>query len=259
MKKTILSILTFTFFAFAITACSQVRANYDSVKEDYGCCFPASVFCLSEKSGEDPSFHLSEEAKKDIGITEEQMTKLRELVKMTKTEIEKEMKDLKRPAKDADKKVCAEYRQKMKDICEKHYPQCMKKLEGILSKEQIEKINTRIFQYCGFAPNPIALAALDLTSAQKTKLAEICETACDKIHECTNDKTLSSTEQKEKLHQKVTECRKECTEKVKSILSKEQIAKGERLLNETPSYVKQMKERHNPTQTAAGQSGTTSR
>lgn len=257
MKKTRFSLFNVAVLALAFLAVPSLKAaEYDPIKEDMGCCFTANVFCLAEKAGSDPTFCLTDEAKKDIGITDEQLTKIREFVKTSKEEIEKEINALKRPGKESTKEECAEYRKEMRKICEKHHPKCMANLEKILTREQIEKMQSRIFQYCGFVPNPIALEVLGLSGSQKAKIEEICEKACDKVHECLNEKSLSGPENEHKLHEKIAECRKDSMEKVKAVLSKEQIAKGENLLKQTPAYIVKMKEEHNPVKTATTPSST---
>lgn len=229
---------------------TQVRA--ESVCEDTKCCLPGSVFCLSEKAESDPTYFLSEAAVKDLGLNEEQLTRIRELVKKTKEEIQKECKHLERPKKESTRKECAEFRKEMKKICEKHYPKCMEELKKILGKEQIEKLQTRIFQYYGFVPCPIALSVLDLNEKQKKELLELCEQNCEKIHAMGSEKSHTGQD----LHEKISQCRKECSEKVKNILTGEQITKAERLLKEVPEYVKKMRTDHEQVRAASRESST---
>lgn len=270
MKKLGLSLLVLAIFTCgtmisAETVLEKVRsaftghdvANHDSVKEDSGCCMTSNVFCLAEKCGEDHSFCLSDETVKDLGITEEQRTKIRELVNETKEKIKEQTKGIKRPEKDASKEECAAYRKKMKEICEKSYPECKAKLEKILDQGQMEKLQTRIFQYYGLVPNSIALGVLNLTDAQKRELSNVCEESCDKVHKHIGDHKNSADEKsKEELKAKIRECRKECAAKVRAILTQEQIAKAERLLSETPEYVRKMKHEHDPMRTASSASNT---
>lgn len=249
MKK--VSILRGMFALLALGSLCATQIQAESIKEDPKCCMPGSVFCLAEKTGSDSTFFLSEEARKDLGLTEEQVTKIRALVKKSQEEIQKECEHLKRPTSGATKEECAEFRKEMKQICEKHYPKCMEELKKILSPEQFEKMQTRIFQYYGFAPCPMALAVLGLNETQKNELFGLCERTCEKVHALCNEKSEDGAQAKTLLNEKMMECRKACAEEVKSILTKEQLAKGERLLGEVPSYVQKMKSAHEYMKTAS--------
>lgn len=260
MKKLLgLTVVVLAVFAFATsvsaeTLVQEVRSyftghdasDHDSVKEDSGCCIMTNAFCLSEKCGDESSFCLSDEAIKDLGITEQQRTKIRELVKETKEKIKEECKDSKRPEKGASKEDCVAYRKKMKEICDKIYPECKAKLEKILGKEQIDKLQVRTFQYFGLVPNSIVLGVLDLANAQKREISDICEKSCDKVHRCMEEHAKSDKKDKEELKSEIRQCRSECTEKVRKILSREQLEKANRLLSETPEYVQKMKSEHDP-------------
>ena len=143
MKKMGLTLLVLAFFACATTVSAETMmekvrsvftghdvSDHDSIKEDAGCCMMTNTFCLAEKCDGDHSFCLSDEAIKDLGITEQQRTKIRELCKETKEKIKEECKKIKRPEKGASNEDCVAYRKKMKEVCDRIYPECKAKLEG---------------------------------------------------------------------------------------------------------------------------------
>ena len=269
MKKMGLTLLVLALFACSTTASAETimekarsvftgheASDHDSIKEDTGCCMMTNAFCLEEKCGDDCSFCLSDEAIKDLGITREQRTKIRELCKEVKEKIKEQCGEIKRPEKGASSEDCAAYRKKMKEVCEKIYPECKAKLEKILDKEQIDKMQVRMLQYFGLVPSSIVLAPLDLTDAQKRELAGICDDVCSKVHKCMEEHGKSDKKDKEELKTKIRECRKECAQKIRGILNRDQIAKADRLLAETPEYVQKMKAEHDPFRTASSVSQT---
>eukprot|EP00826_Nyctotherus_ovalis_P045853 TRINITY_DN510_c0_g2_i1.p2 TRINITY_DN510_c0_g2~~TRINITY_DN510_c0_g2_i1.p2 ORF type:complete len:174 (+),score=4.42 TRINITY_DN510_c0_g2_i1:308-829(+) len=111
-------------------------------------------------------------------------TKIDELVKTTKETLKEKCKHIKRPEKNCTQAECAAYRKAIKEVCDKVYPECMSKLERILDKEQIQKLETRIFQYFGFVPNSIVLDVLKLSDSQKKQLSTICDGVCSKVQAC---------------------------------------------------------------------------
>lgn len=252
MRKTTTLILTFALFG---VLASQLRAGEVCMMENTACSMPGTAFCLAEKCEKNPTFFLSEDAKKDLGLTDEQVTKIRELVKETVEAIKKDTTNMKMPAKDASMEECMAHQKEMGKVCEKHYPECMSKLEKILDKEQLEKMRTRVFQYYGFVPCPIVLSVLQLNEEQKKEIGKICEETCKKIHQDMMDKT-GTTEQK---HEKMLQCRLECSIQIKKVLTKEQLEKGEKLISQTPSYVTKMKVEHQKTRIAAQQQSETKR
>lgn len=263
MKKSVLCLLVLAVFAYssaasADTVMQQIRSaftgndvRHDSIKEDAGCCLPGNAFCLTEKIGDAGTFCLTDDAIKDLGITEAQRTKIRELARETKENLKERCKDLKRPEKGASEEECAAYRQKMRDICEKAYPECMAKLEKILDKSQIDKMQARVFQYFGLVPNGIVLGVLELTGDQKRQLAGLCEETCNDVHRCLAKKKDSGDRNKEELGDEIRACRKECAEKIRKILTPEQLAKADKLLAETPTYVQKLRNEHDPLKTAS--------
>lgn len=261
MKKIGLSLLVVAIFAYgsmvsAETLLEKTRsfftghdvADHDSVKEDVGCRLMTNAFCLAEKCGDDNTFCLSEESIKDLGITDEQRTKIRELCKEVKEKIKEQCQDVKRPEKGASGENCAAYRRKMAEACEKCYPECKAKLEKILGKEQIDRLQVRVFQYFGLVPNAIVLDVLDPTDAQKRRLSGLCEETCDNVHKGIEDYAGSERKDKEELKAKIRRCRTECAQKVRGILTREQLDKANRLLGETPEYIRKMKTEHDPLQ-----------
>lgn len=248
MRKLGLSFVACMAFAWAIP-CSAYPAE-ECVKEDTACTMPSTAFCLSEKIKTDPTFFLSDEAKKDIGITEEQDKKIRELVKTTCEAIEKEKKDLKCPTKNSTKEEVDAYRKEMKQICEKHYPMVKEKLESILNKEQVSQLQTRMFQYYGFTPCPIALSVLNLSAEQKKKVEQIGEEMCNTVFTTVKNYEKGDSQDQEQLRDAMEQCRLDCAAKVKKILTSDQLALGTKLLNQVPAYVKKMKESHHFIKTA---------
>jgi len=183
--------------------------------------------------GEIQRFAFTEGGQKDLGLTADDVTKLREAL---------------RPAggpQQGNQNATPEERQKAAE-------ETAKKVAGLLSKHQMELVEIRAFQLGGFAGlnGRYAQAALKVTDAQKAKITEIArENRTAQGRGGTQNANMTPEERRARME----ENRKVLGEKFKDVLTAEQKTKADELLKEIPAYIKEIQDR--PAFGAGGQGG----
>lgn len=172
---------------------------------------------------------LSEQGRKELGITEEQVTKIREA---QRGNMPQGLQDMSREDRTA--------------AMEKATAELVKKVEAIFTKDQLEKVQIASFQCVGIAgigSSPFAQAVLKLTDEQVKKIRDIQreerQGAAGRQGERPDFRGMSP-EERQKAFQ---ETRKKLEEKIRGVLTEEQTKKAEALVKETPAYIKEAQER----------------
>ena len=186
---------------------------------------------------------FSEEGRKDIGLSDSQVR-----------EIQNAFRDMRPgegqqfPGPNASQADRDNFRKEM----EKRMSETIGKVEKVMTKEQLDKARARSFQAGGgFASagmNPFAQAALGLTDDQKEKIRGFQEENMQKMRKFfeenrpTGPPDQMSQEDRQKMFERMRtfgeENQKEMESKIKGILTDEQKQKGEKMLGETPDYIK---------------------
>ena len=182
---------------------------------------------------------FNEEARKELGITDEQAQKLRDASR-TAFEGMARPQEGQRP----DPAQMREQMQKMQDAMRKN-------LEANLSSEQVAKLDVMTFQRSGGLEGPMvnaeSLRALNLTDDQKAKLQAAQEKRMEamaamrpaegtNIREMSQDERAAFIAKMQEAGQKANEA---FQAELKSILTAEQVAKAESLMKNVPEYLQQ--------------------
>ena len=181
---------------------------------------------------------FNEDARKELGISEDQMEKLREAGRA--------MMETMRPPQGGGQNGPPDFAQ-MREQMQKMQTESRKNLETVLSGEQVGKLDVMVFQRSGGLEGPMAnvetLRALNLTDDQKKKLEEAQEkmmTAMPRpdrnIMELPEDERRA---QFEKMREAGTKAREAYQAEVKATLTKEQVAKAGELMKNVPEYLQQ--------------------
>ncbi len=188
-----------------------------------------------------------EEGRKDLNLTDDQVKKI-------EGAFMEAFSQMSGPPPRNPRDMSAEERQKMRDQFEKLQQNIIGKVETILDKDQLEKARTRSFQAGGFAGlgmNVFAQSALKLTDEQKEKMRSIQDEMMREMGpppgRSREEMEKMSPEEREKFFQDMRarreENEKKISEKIKAILTPEQLAQGDKMISETPDYIKQARNR----------------
>ena len=184
---------------------------------------------------------MSEEGRKDLGLSEKQV----EDIRTTFRDSFQGGGQGQFPGRDATE---AE-REKFRADMEKRMDETIGKVEKIFTSEQLTKARARAFQagngYNGLANNPFAQRALNLTDDQKAKIRtlqrEQMQGRAGGQGQGANFRDMSQ-EEREKffsdMRTRAEENQKKLADGIKGILTDEQKAQGEKMLSETPDYIK---------------------
>lgn len=178
-------------------------------------------------------FLFNEEGQKDFGLTSDDVTKIREAL---------------RPAGNQQRNQNATPEER-RAAAEAAATETAKKVASLLSKEQLEKVQKRAFQLGGYAGlnGRYAQAAVNLTDAQKTKIAEIARENRQAPGQGgqgggQNFQNMTDAERTQ-MRERMAENRKVLGEKFKGVLNDDQKAKADELLKDIPAYIKEIQER----------------
>jgi len=199
---------------------------------------------------------FSDEGRKDIGLSDKQVEDIQTIFRDTMRPGPDNMPTP--PPPGATEAQRQEFQRQMQQQMQQRLNETMKKVEGVMTKDQLEKAKARSFQAGGgfsslgnpFAP--FAQAALNITEAQKTKIQGFQQEMGDKmrdfmdkngppkpIQEMTpEERQQFFQEMQPKMQQFMETNRKEMETKVQGILTDEQKKQGEKLIAETPEYIK---------------------
>ena len=179
---------------------------------------------------------FNEDARTELGITEEQIQKLREAGEA--------MRGSFTPPAPGERPDPAQMREQM----QKMQADMRKNLEATLSKEQVGKLDVMNFQRSGGLESPFvnveSLRALNLTDDQKTKFAAAQEKRMTAMRppEGFNFREASQEERQaqfEKMREAGEKANEAFQAELKGVLSKEQVAKAEELMKNVPEYLQQ--------------------
>ncbi|MGL6226917.1 MAG: hypothetical protein ACRC10_09890 [Thermoguttaceae bacterium] len=196
---------------------------------------------------------FGEEGQKDLGVNEDQMSKLQGAAMEAFMESGMQMPD---PEKI--RSMSKAERQKLMEDADKLQTIVIGKVEKILDKDQMGKARERLFQagggYAGLGVNQMSQTALGITADQKAKLKAIQKEMLDELDPAdmkTPDEiqAMSQEERREyfqKVRAKGEEVKNKYEGKFKAILTSEQQAKGDKLVADTPAYIKAASERRGP-------------
>ena len=186
---------------------------------------------------------FSEEGRKDIGLSDNQVSEIQNAFRDMRPREGQQF-----PGPNSSQADRENFRKEM----EKRMGETIGKIEKVMTKEQLEKARARSFQAGGgFASagmNPFAQAALGLTDDQKAKIRGFQEENMQKMRKFFEENRPSgppdqmSQEDRQKMFERMRtfgeENQKEMESKIKGILTDEQKQKGEKMLGETPDYIK---------------------
>jgi len=176
------------------------------------------------------------DARAELGITEEQIQKLREAGEA--------MRGSFTPPVQGERPDPAQMREQI----EKMQAETRKNLESTLSKEQVGKLDVMVFQRSGGLEGPMvnaeSLRALNLTDDQKAKLQAAQGKRMEAMRPAEGfDFRTASQEERQAQMAKMREAGEKANEafqaELKGILSKEQVAKAEELMKNVPEYLQQ--------------------
>jgi len=220
MKKTI-GMLTLVFVLFACFALAQQQGQRQGQGAGPGAGFGGAM-------GEIQRFAFTEEGQKDLGLTADDVTKLREALRPAT------------PAGGGNQNATPEER---RAAAEKAAEETAKKVAGVLSKHQMELVEIRAFQLGGYAglSGRYAQAALKVTDAQKAKIAEIARE--NRTAQGPGAGIGQANMTPEERRARTEENRKVLGEKFKEVLTAEQKTKADELLKEIPAYIKEIQDR----------------
>ena len=225
MKKTI-GMLAFVFVVFAVSFALAQQGPGQGRQSGQGT-GPGAGF--GGAVGEIQRFAFTEEGQKDLGLTADNVTKLREAL---------------RPAggQQGNQRNQDATPEERRAAAEAAAAETAKKVADVLSKDQLEKAQIRAFQLGGYAglSGRYAQAALGLTDEQKTKIAEIArENRTAQAPGVGGGQNLTAEERRARTE----ENRRVLGEKFKEILTAAQKTKADELLKEIPVYIKEIQER----------------
>lgn len=165
----------------------------------------------------------NEEARNELGVTDEQKQKLEEADRVMR-------ESMPRP-EEGQRPDPTQRREQM----EKMQTESRKIIEAELSAEQLAKLDVMIFQQSGGLDgrriNVDSLRALDLTDDQKAKIQD----ALEKMNADTQG--ISFRDASEEDRQKMQTAREEFQAALKSVLTEKQLAKTEELMQNVPEYL----------------------
>ena len=182
---------------------------------------------------------MNEDARTELGITEEQGQKLREAGAA--------MREAFTPPAQGERPDPAQMQAQMQRI----QADMRKNLEATLSKEQVGKLDVMVFQRSGGLESPMvnaeSLRALNLTDDQKAKLQAAQEKRMQAMMAARPaenfDFRTASQEERQAQMAKMREVGEKANEafqaELKGVLSKEQVAKAEELMKNVPEYLQQ--------------------
>lgn len=194
---------------------------------------------------------FSEEGAKDIGLSEQQTRQIQQIMRESRPE----PGAMRFPGPNASQ----EDREKFQKEMEKRMQDSISKVEKVFTPEQLEKARARAFQagggYGSLGMNPFAQAAVGgLTEEQKTKIRaaqrEQMESMRREFENAPRPDFQNMTQEErdkfreemqarmEALRPKMEENRKKLEETIKGVLNEDQRAKAEKMLGETPEYIK---------------------
>lgn len=173
---------------------------------------------------------MNEQARKDLGITEEQQTKLREAGQ----KIFEQMRPQQPPQQGGERPRFdpAEMRARM----EKVQNDTRTAIESILNKDQVGKLDVMSFQSSGGLDSP-------MLNVENLRVLNLSEEQVKKINELRDSMFAGGGERfrnmsREERQAAFEENRKKMKDGLLGILSDEQKAKAESLTKETPEYLK---------------------
>ena len=181
-------------------------------------------------------FLFTEEGQKDLGITTNDVTKIREAL---------------RPAGDQQRNQNATPEER-RAAAEATATENAKKVAAILSKDQLEKVQLRAFQLGGYAglTGRYAQAVLKITDEQKEKIAAIArenrlggqggQGGGQNFQSMTE---AERTQAMQAMRERMAENRKVLGDKIKEVLTADQKTKADELLKDIPAYIKEIQER----------------
>ena len=179
------------------------------------------------------------DARAELGITEEQIQKLREAGEA--------MRGSFTPPTPGERPDPARMREQM----QKMQADMRKNLETTLSKEQVGKMDVMVFQQSGGLEGPMvnaeSLRVLNLTDDQKAKLQAAQEKRMEAMMAMRPaegfDFRTASQEERDAFMAKMREAGEKANEafqaELKGVLSKEQVAKADELMKNVPEYLQQ--------------------
>lgn len=195
---------------------------------------------------------FSEDGRKDLGLSEKQVSDIQTAFRETMRPRDGETRP-EPPGPDASQEERQKFFNTMRQEMEKRSEATIGKIKTILTKEQLEKAQTRVFQAGGYGSvmmNPLAQDVLGITSEQKEKIRGFQDEQRKEMEANRPDferiQTMSEEDRRtffENMRTRAEESRKKMEEKITGILTPEQKAKGEKLLGETPEYIKEARER----------------
>ncbi|MCL2306506.1 MAG: Spy/CpxP family protein refolding chaperone [Planctomycetaceae bacterium] len=189
---------------------------------------------------------FSEENRQDIGLSDKQVEDIRAAFRDMRPQQGQAF-----PGRDATE---AE-RQKFREQMQERLNETIKKVESILTKEQLEKSRIRAFQagqgFGSLGMSPFAQAALDITDSQREKIRGFQQESMDKMRTfmeqnrpATSVADMTPDERRQyfesmqpKMRQFMEENRKEMETKIQGILTDAQKKLGEKFISETPDYI----------------------
>ncbi len=191
---------------------------------------------------------FSEEGRKDIGLSDKQVQDIQNAFRSMRPEPGERF-----PGPDATEAERKEFMERMG----KRFGETIKKVEGVMTKEQLEKSRVRSFQagggFAGVAMNPFAQSALNLTDDQRAKIGDFQKEMGEKMRKFFEENRPSgppeqmSQEERQAFFGKMQkfneENRQEMEGKIKGILTDDQKKQGDKMLSETPEYIKEAIER----------------
>ena len=181
---------------------------------------------------------MSEEGRKDLGLSEQQVTDIREAFRPAGGGGQ-----IQPPGRDATE---AE-REKFREDMEKRMGETIDKVEKVFTPEQLTKVRDRVFQagggYNGLTNNQFAQRALKLTDDQKKKIRDFQNEQMQEMRNATRPDFQNMTQEErqkfgEDMRARNEDNQKKMAEKIKGILTDDQKAQGEKMLGETPEYIK---------------------
>ena len=192
---------------------------------------------------------FGEGGRKDLGWSDSQDASIRDAFRNMRPQ---PGQDPHPPGPEASEAEHNNFRKEMEKRMEMRLSETMSKVEKVMTKEQIEKTASRAFQavggFSGIGMNPFAQSALGVTDEQKAKMQSFREEYVQKRRKFDEENRPSvpphqmSDEERQKMFEKrsnfIEENRKDMETKIKSILTDGQKQRGEKLLAETPAYIK---------------------
>ncbi|MDR1492310.1 MAG: hypothetical protein LBT05_06290 [Planctomycetaceae bacterium] len=173
---------------------------------------------------------FNEDARKDLGITEDQVQKLREAGEKLRGQFT--------PPQEGQRPDPTQLREQFQKIQQEN----RQNLESILDKDQVTKYDVLVFQQSGGLEGRFvtvdSLRALNLTADQQKKIQEINEKAFTAARPPEGfDFRNATQEERDRFRTAGEEARKKATEDLKAVLTKDQLDKAAELTKSTPEYL----------------------